>query len=358
MGLREKLQYSKNLSALDQFQFAQQLLSLLQVGLPLVNALELIMTSSPKTWWPWLSQLRDLLKKGNSFSHSLRAQKNRFSAEFINLIQVSERSGDLTLALKTICLQLESQIELRRTVQQSLTYPLITLLTSLLLIIVMMVWVIPVFKEVFDQFQAELPTPTRILILISSTVERFFLEILLGLVTCCSCFLFWWLRSISLQKRCDHLSLQIPIVGTLLRIATLTHWCRTLGHLLHSGLALPDALRITAQSSNHWLSHDISAEIFKQLARGWPFGEALSKADPHQILFDQETVQLLRISSESGSLAEMLCKRANILGARLSKQLSNLSHTLEPILILFVGMVIGSIVIILYLPIFNLGHII
>ena len=358
MDLRNKLHYSKNLSALDQLQFAQQLLSLLHAGIPLVNALELLISSAPKYWQPWLSELRDLLKKGNSFSHSLRSQNNRFSVEFINLIRVSERSGDLTLALRTICLQLESQIELRRTVQQSLTYPLITLLTSLLLVTVMMVWVIPVFKEVFDQFQADLPTPTRVLISISCAIERFFWEMFLGIVTCCGCFIFWWLRSINLQKYCDRLSFRVPLLGNLLRIAALTHWCRTLGHLLNSGLALPDALRVTAQSSNHWLSHDLSAEIFKQLARGWPFSEALCKADPRKILFDNETMQLLRISSESGSLAEMLCQRADILGARLSNQLNNLSRTLEPVFILFVGMVIGSFVIVLYLPIFNLGHIV
>lgn len=358
MGLKDKLQHSKNLSALDQMQFAHHLLSLLHAGLPLVNALELLITSAPTHWQPWLRELRDLIKKGYSFSHSLRAHNNRFSAEFINLIRVSERSGDLTLALRTICLQLESQIELRRTVQQSLTYPMITLLTSLLLVIVMMVWVIPVFKEVFDQFQAELPIPTRMLITISISIERFFWEMLLGIMTCCSCFIFWWRHSTNLQKRCDRLSFRTPFIGNLLRIATLTHWCRTLGHLLNSGLALPDALRVTAQSSNHWLSHDLSAEIFKQLARGWPFGEALCRADPRKILFDHETLQLLSISSESGSLAEMLCKRADILGARLSNQLNNLSRTLEPVFILFVGLVIGGIVIVLYLPIFNLGHIV
>jgi len=148
------------------------------------------------------------------------------------------------------------------------------------------------------------------------------------------------------------------MIGQLLRLATLTYWCRTLGHLLKSGLPLPDALRVTAQSSNHWLSHDFSADIFKHLTRGWSLGDAIAKADPKRLLFDLETLQLLRIGSESGALAEMLQKRASILGAQLSNRLNTLSQSLEPLLIIIVGLIIGSLVIILYLPIFNLGQIV
>jgi type IV pilus assembly protein PilC len=171
-------------------------------------------------------------------------------------------------------------------------------------------------------------------------------------------FLLAWIRSIFLQKQCDRLSLAIPVLGKLFRLAALTHWCRTLSHLLESGLPLPDALRITAQSSNHWISHDTSAEVFKHLTRGWPFGKALKKADPKNALFDLETLQLLEIASESACLGQMLNKRAHSLGLELSNRLNRLSQTLEPLLIIFVGAIIGSLVIILYLPIFNLGQIV
>lgn len=348
----------QSLSKAAQFHFAQQLLSLLHAGLPLLNAIELLTQSAPKNWQYWLINLRELLKKGNSFSQSLFMQENKFSAEFTNLIRVSERSGDLNLALKTICQQLEAQIELRRKVQQSLIYPFITLTTSFLLVLVMMVWVVPVFNEVFSQFQAELPVPTKALIAVSTVIQHLYLELTICTLIGIGIFVSAWLKSSNLQKRCDRLSLRIPILGNLFRLATLIHWCRTLGHLLNSGMPLPDALRVTAQSSNHWLSHDFSAEIFKELTRGWPFGDALNRVDPTHRLFDIETLQLLRIGSESGSLADMLCKRADILGAQLSNQLNALSQTLEPILILLVGIIIGGIVIILYLPIFSLGQIV
>ena len=346
------------LSKQDQLHFAEQLVTLLEAGLPLLNAIELIYSTAPKAWLPWVNSIYIQLKKGESFSQCLRAQANLFSMEFINLIRVSERTGDFHLALKIICQQLEAQIELRRKIQQAMSYPAITLTSSCLLVIVMMIWVVPVFKDVFAHFQAELPAPTKVLIQTSSWFQAFYLEIVIALICFATLFGLAWSRIPKIQKYCDRLSFSIPIVGQLLRLATLTYWCRTLGHLLKSGLPLPDALRVTAQSSNHWLSHDFSADIFKHLTRGWSLGDAITKADPKHLLFDQETLQLLRIGSESGALAEMLQKRASILGSQLSNRLNTLSQSLELLLIIIVGLIIGSLVIILYLPIFNLGQIV
>ena len=346
------------LSTQCQLAFSEQLLTLLNAGLPLLHAVQLIQSSAPKDWKPWLESIQGQLKKGNSFSQSLANQGDLFSIELINLIRVSERTGDMQLALEIINQQLDSQIQLKQKVRQALTYPITTLGTSFLLLIVMMVWVIPVFKEVFENFQADLPAATKVLIQISTAIQNYFIEIVIGLIVCVIALLFSWSKYIYLQKKVDFLTLRTPLMGRLLRIAALQYWCRTLGHLLESGLPLPDALRVTAQSSNHWISHDLSAEVFKHITRGWPLGEALQKADPKYRFFDFETLQLLHISSESGFLANMLSKRANTLSDQLSKQLNNLGQTLEPLLIILIGIIIGGLVIILYLPIFHLGQIV
>ena len=170
------------LSKQSQLDFAQQLLTLLNAGLALLNALELIQSSARKDWQHWLQVIQVHLRKGNSFSQSLIAQGNLFSMDFMNLIRVSERTGDIELALKTICHQLEAEIELRRKLQQALSYPIVTLSSSILLVIVMMIWVVPVFKDVFEHFQAELPLPTKALIQTSSIITQFFLEICAGLI--------------------------------------------------------------------------------------------------------------------------------------------------------------------------------
>ena len=346
------------LSKQDQLHFAEQLLTLLEAGLPLLNAMELIYATAQKSWLPWVNSIHAQLKKGESFSQCLCAQQNQFSMEFINLIRVGERTGEFSLALKTICQQLEAQIELRRKIQQAMSYPIITLTSSCLLVIVMMIWVVPVFKDVFAHFQAELPTPTKLLIQASSWIEDCYVAIVLTSITLFTLFSYAWIKLPKVQKYCDRISFCIPLIGQPLRLATLTYWCRTLGHLLKSGLPLPDALRVTAHSSNHWLSHDFSAEIFKHLTRGWPLGDAITKADPQRLMFDIETLQLLQIASESGALADMLQRRAEVLGSQLSNRLTALSQSLEPLLIIFVGLIVGSLVIILYLPIFNLGQIV
>ncbi len=341
-----------------EYRFAQQLLTLLNAGLPLLDAIHLIAASSNQTQQAWLNDIQNQLKKGLRLSQCLEAIGNLFSTEFINLIRVSERTGDMALALQTICQQLEAQIELQRKIQQALIYPIVTLTSSVMLLIVMMVWVIPVFKDVFGHFQADLPTPTKILILISSAISAHFLEIVICMMGSSLFMLFAWRQSAGFQKKIDRWSLRTPIVGNLLRLAALTHWCRILGYLLESGLPLPEALRVTAQSSNHWLSHDLSAEVFKHLTRGWPLGEALKKADPNSHFFDYETLHLLHIATESGFLSQMLGKRALTLGSLLSDRLHHLGQTLEPLLIMVVGVIIGGIVITLYLPIFHLGQVV
>jgi len=211
MALRDHPLLQKRLTKQEQLHFAQHLLALLHAGLPLLNAIELLYQSAPKPWLGWLMRIHTLLKKGYSLSHCLREQGGQFSMEFINLIRVSERSGDLSLALKTISQQLTEQIELRRKIQQALSYPIITLSTSFGLVIVMMVWVVPVFKDVFGHFQAELPAPTRALIAVSTLIEHFYIELLIGMTVLLGIFIAAWLKSPRLQKGCDRMTLHSGI---------------------------------------------------------------------------------------------------------------------------------------------------
>jgi type IV pilus assembly protein PilC len=224
--------------------------------------------------------------------------------------------------------------------------------------IAMLIWVIPVFSDVFGHFNAPLPWATQLLI---NAAEQFMLYLPVmvgGLALAAISSTLLWLRHPGFQKRCDQYLLRIPVIGNLFRQSTLACWCRSFGYLMQAGLPALEAMRITAQTSNQWLCHDLSAHIFKSLAQGWSFSEALQRADPRQQFFDHETAQLLQIGSASGSLASMLSNRADALEKQLTSRLTLLSHSLEPILVVFVGLLIGGLVIILYLPIFNLGQIV
>jgi len=342
----------------EQLYFVERMLVLLDAGLPLLESIRLMQQSASPRWQKVMALIAQHLAQGERFSQCLSMQHAFFDQAFIGLIRVSEESGEINLALRTIQQQLHTQIELHRQIQQALAYPFITLGSACLLMIAMIIWVIPVFSDVFSHFNARLPWSTQLLLNVS---EQFMLYlpvmgggIALTLVSGSAL----WLRHPGFQKRCDQYLLRIPLMGDLFRQSTLACWCRNLGYLMQAGLPALEAMRITAQTSNQWLCHDLSAHIFKSLAQGWSFGEALQRADPRQQFFDHETAQLLQIGSASGSLASMLSSRADALEKQLTSRLKLLSHSLEPILVVFVGLLIGGLVIILYLPIFNLGQIV
>jgi type IV pilus assembly protein PilC len=342
----------------EQLYFVERMLALLDAGLPLLESIMLMHQSASPRWQKVMALIAHHLRQGERFSQCLSMHHAVFDPAFIGLIRVSEESGEVSLALRTIQQQLHTQIELHRQIQQALAYPLITLSSACLLMIAMIIWVIPVFSDVFSHFNASLPWSTQLLL---NTSEQFTLHLpvlsggaaVTGL--CCSAL---WLRHPGFQKRCDQYLLQIPVIGDFFRLSTLACWCRSLGYLIQAGLPALEAMRITAQTSNQWLCHDLSAHIFKSLAQGWSFSEALKRADPKQRFFDHDTAQLLEIGSASGALATMLSNRADALEKQLTSQLKLLGHSLEPILVVFVGLLIGGLVIILYLPIFNLGQIV
>ncbi len=342
----------------EQLYFAQRMLVLLDAGLPLLDSITLMHQSASPEWQKVMGLIAHHLSQGERFSQCLSMQHAIFDPAFIGLIRVSEESGEISLALRTIQQQLHTQIELHRRVQQALAYPVITLGSACLLMVAMIVWVIPVFSDVFSHFNARLPWSTQLLLNASQQFTLYFPAIGGGLALVAISSSLLWLRHPGFQKRCDQCLFQIPVIGDLFRQSALACWCRSLGYLMEAGLPALEAIRITAQTSNQWFCHDLSAHIFKSLAQGWSFGEALKRADPKQHFFDHETAQLLQIGSASGALASMLSNCADALEKQLTSRLTLLSHSLEPILVVFVGLLIGGLVIILYLPIFNLGQIV
>jgi type IV pilus assembly protein PilC len=342
----------------SQLHFVDRILVLLDAGLPLLESIALIRQSAAPACQNALRSIEANLSQGERFSSCLAKQDGFIDPAFVGLIRVSEEAGEIALAFQTMHDQLSAQIELTRKIQQALAYPLITVGSALLLLVAMILWVIPVFSTVFENFNATLPWPTQLLLSASQQISSVAPILASLLAIGLSALILLWKSHRGFQKLCDRRLFQIPIIGDLFRQSTLACWCRNLGYLMQAGLPALESMRITAQTSNQWFSHEVSAHMFKSLAQGWSFGEALERADPRQRFFDSETRQLLSIGNASGCLGAMLSKRADALGQELSSQLQLLSHSLEPLLIGLVGIFIGGLVIILYLPIFNLGHIV
>jgi type IV pilus assembly protein PilC len=226
------------------------------------------------------------------------------------------------------------------------------------MVITMLLWVIPGFEDIFHHFRAELPMSTQLLIALSRGLNEHALVIMCSILIAAAGILVLWRKSIQFQKWCDRYCFRIPIFGELIRLSHQITWCQNIAHLLQSGLSLLDSIRICAQSSNHWLSHDLSANLFKQLSLGLDLGLAMRRADPIGRFFDPETIQLLEIGARTGMLNAMLLNRSRSIENLLEHRLAILSQSLEPLFIIFLGLLVAGLLMTLYLPIFSLGRII
>ena len=348
----------RSLSLRDQINFTYRLQNILQAGVPLLEALHLLEQCSPKHWRSFLSHTIQGLKRGNSLATSLSTEGKWFSPICIGLISIGEKTGALEQSLFLIHQQLLAKESLVQQMKQALTYPAITFAAAMLMVITMLLWVIPSFEEIFHHFHAELPMSTQLLIGLSRGLNEHALVIMGVMFMTGVAVLILWRKSIWFQKWCDRHCFRIPIFGDLIRLSHQITWCQNISHLLQSGLSLMESIRICAQSSNHWLSHDLSAQLFKQLSLGWNLGVAMKRIDPNGRFFDSETVQLLEIGARTGMLNTMLINRSRSFENQLEHRLAILSQSLEPVFIIFLGLLVAGLLITLYLPIFSLGRII
>ena len=348
---------SKKLDLCDQINFFTHLSTLLNAGLPLLNSLVMIHQSDAGNQKQYIRRVISDLNHGSSLASSL-ANQGKFSPVCIGLIAVGEKTGELEKSLNLINRQLENDEALRRQMKQALTYPLITLSSAVLMVACMLIWVIPNFEEIFINFNSELPAITRLMLNGSRFIQDYFYYIVCTIIAFTVLAVFIWINSISFQKIFDSQIFRFPYFGNIYRLSAQISWCQNLAHLLQSGISILEALRITAQSSNHWLSHDLTVKLFKQLSLGFDFGDGLKRCDPQQRFFDADTVQLLYIGAKTGSLGTMLLNRSRALEQQLQHKLSLLGQSLEPFLIIFLGLLVGGLLLSLYLPIFSLGRII
>lgn len=347
-----------SLSLRDQINFTYRLHAILQAGVPLLEGLHLLEQCCPKHWRSFLSHTIQGLKRGNSLATSLSKEGKWFSPICIGLISIGEKTGALEESLFLIHQQLLAKESLMQQMKRALTYPAITFTAAILMVTTMLLWVIPSFEDIFDHFHAELPISTQLLIALSRGLSEHVAVILGSILMVVAGILLLWRTSIGFQKWCDRHCFRIPIFGHLIRLSHQITWCQNIAHLLQSGLSLLESIRICAQSSNHWLSHDLSAKLFKQLSLGWDLGAAMKRTDPNGRFFDAETIQLLEIGSRTGMLNTMLINRSRSFESQLEHRLAILSQSLEPIFIIFLGLLVAGLLMTLYLPIFSLGRII
>ena len=328
-----------------QLHLSRQLHSLFKAGLSLLDAVQMM----------GLNDIQKFLTNGNSLSYSL--SKMEFHPFCVNLIQTGEATGNLLDNLLQASIYLEKQIKLQKKIKKALSYPCIVLFISSFVLVAMFQWVIPSFENMFANFQAELPWPTRLLIQGSHWVQNYFLILAIALGILIGLFHLIWRRHIHTQQMVDQLLLKLPIIGQIRKSSLLIQWSRNISLLTSRGVPILEALKQTALHSNDWVSFNFCAEINVSLAQGWSLSESIKQISGKSLLSQREQLQLIKVGEVSGDLPQMLANIANQEEDRLDHMIDQLAQSIEPCLMIIMGLIIACLVISLYLPIFEMGQI-
>ena len=342
----------------DRLSFTIQLSTLLQSGTPLLKCLIIIRSTNNKSKKHWLDKVIQDIQRGLLLSQALRIAPCGFDSFYCGLLEIGEHSGQLDTLLTKISNDLIRQETLRSKLKKILTYPACVLFICLGMLTSMLIWVIPSFEHIFQSFSAQLPPLTQFLLHLSRLTQEYVLVFIFSffMIALISCYL--WVRSISSQRFVDQLFLKIPIFNKLLQHLLLARWTATIAILQQSGVPLLDAMRISARCSDNWVVHDLSGRMYQLLCQGQNIHTSAVLSDSNELLFDPMSIQLLRVGEESGSLTSMLNYLANFHEKKLDESLSVLMETIEPMLVIVMGLIVGTMVIALYLPLFQLGQIV
>ena len=332
--------------------FTGQLAAMLEAGLHLVRILTALgRESSDRRFGKIVEDVRDSLSAGNSFADSLRQYPAVFSNLYVAAVRAGEASGALVVVLNSLTTHLEKAEQLRRKVKGALAYPITVLATALTIVVAMIVYIVPIFEGVYAKANATLPAPTLVLVGLSRLFRESALVtgLSLGLVVAAVVIA---ARTERGRDVLDALKLRIPLFGPVIRKAVLARTCRTLSLLLQSGLPLLEALDITT----HVAGNRTVERALVAVERGVRNGGTLAEMMQQTGAFTALVTQLVASGEESGALAALLGKAAVYYEAQVDATVATLATLVEPIMILVLGGIAGSVIFALYMPIFNLGQ--
>lgn len=339
--------------------FTRQWSALMGAGIPLSQAFELLSQSAVgsrttrKNFGSTLQSLRSDVLAGQSLHQAFQKHPKVFSPLYCNLLHAGESAGILETTLCRLADTLEAQALLKAKLKNAIIYPSSILLVSLVVISVIMLWVIPIFEEVFKSMGANLPWATQCLVSISQFMSQWAGFICLALFALGLILQQWHAKSQGLQRVCEQHVWALPVLGPLSQSAVNVRWAYSLSALLEAGMPLADAVYPAGGATQSASIQTFTPVLAKQLQEGNSLNKAMSKSG----LFSPMLAQMCAIGEETGSLDQMLLRAAQLMESDVNHGLSNLSTLLEPILMVMLGTLIGGILVALYLPIFNLGQV-
>jgi type IV pilus assembly protein PilC len=330
--------------------FTRQFSVMIDAGLPLVQCLEILGSQQDnKAFQRILFSVRQNVESGATLADALRRHPQAFDDLYCNMVAAGEAGGILDTILQRLSQYIEKIVKLRAAVRSALVYP-----TAVILIAVAVVWiilwkVIPTFATLFEGLGASLPLPTRITIAISNFIGAWWWLIFL-MIGAAIFLLHRYHKTHNGRRQLDGLLLRVPVLGSVLRKIAVARFCRTLGTLVASGVPILDGLEITARTSGNAIVEDAIMATRRSVEEGKTIAEPLKGTD----VFPPMVVQMVAVGEQTGALETMLSKIADFYEDEVDEATANLLALLEPVMIMFLGVVIGGIVISMYMPMFDL----
>ena len=350
---------SKSVPAKTLSVFTRQWAALMSAGIPLSQALELLSQSivgsraTQKSFSATLQMLRVEINAGQSLYSAFQKHPQIFNQHYCSLLSAGESAGILDSILDRLADTLEAQAALKAKLKNALIYPASILTIAVLVLVVILLWVVPVFEDVFKSMGASLPWATQQLIDLSFWLGHWAGALSGGLWVFLVLLRWWHQKSVMFQINFEKMLLTMPILGPLLLTAMAVKWAQTLSALLKAGIPLAEALSPASAAT----ASPSLAQATLTMAQRIQEGHSLSKAMSKSNLFSAMTIQMCAIGEETGSLDSMLQRAAQLMESDVNQQIGNLSTLLEPIIMVVLGTLIGGILLALYLPIFNLGQV-
>ena len=335
--------------------FTRQLSAMISAGVPLLQAFDIVSRGSPNARMArLLGDIRADVEAGNSLSAAFRKHPRHFDKLYCNLVEAGENGGILELLLDRLATYQQKILSIKGKVRSALMYPVAVLVVALVVLAVIMVYVIPSFKDVFKSFGADLPAPTLAVIAMSDFFVAQGPLLLLLAGGGGFALLQGWRRSERLQDGADRLLLRLPVFGELVRKSVVARWSRTLATMTAAGVPLVEALGSVGGAAGN----AVYAAATEAIQREVSTGTSLTSAMRGTAVFPPLVLQMTAIGEESGSLEHMLGKAAEIIEEEVDEMVKGLSSLIDPMIIVFLGTLIGGIVVSMYLPIFKLGSVV
>ena len=333
--------------------FTRQLATMMKAGVPLLQSFDIVGKghSNPAVA-RLLLELKTEVETGSSLAAAFRKYPLYFDALFCNLVQAGEQAGILESLLDRLAVYKEKTLAIKSKIKSALFYPVAIIIVAFIITAVIMIFVIPAFKQVFTSFGADLPAPTLLVMAISEMFVQYWYLIFGGLGGGIYGFLYLWKRSLPVQIAMDRLMLKVPVFGPLVRISTIARWTRTLSTMFAAGVPLMEALDSVGGASGNYVYTIATKQIQKEVSTGG----SLTSAMTNSTIFPNMVLQMVSIGEESGALDGMLSKVADFYEAEVDDAVEALSSLMEPMIMVVLGTLIGGMVIAMYLPIFKLGQ--